>query len=67
VARGMATKEVALSSAAVDAGNHVISGVGRPIIPLSITNLRVTLLLLQPVDKPPTGCVGRVLLPCVLF
>jgi hypothetical protein len=47
-----------LSSAAVDVGNHVISGVGRPIIPLSIANQRVTLLLLQPVDKPPTGCVG---------
>jgi hypothetical protein len=47
-----------LSSAAVDVGNHVISGVGRPIIPLSIANQRVTLLLLQPVDKPPAGCVG---------
>jgi hypothetical protein len=44
-----------------------ISGAGRPIITLSITNQRVTLLLWQPVDKPPTGCVGRVLPPCVLF
>ena len=31
------------------------------------TNQRVTLLLLQPVDKPPTGCVGRVSPPCVPF
>ena len=63
----MAKKEEALSSAAVDVGNHVISGVERPIIPLSITNQRVTLLLLQPVDKPPTGCMGRVLPACVPF
>ncbi len=31
------------------------------------TNQRVTLLLLQPVDRPSTGNVGRVSLPCVSF
>ena len=31
------------------------------------TNQRVTLLLLQPVDRPSTGGAGRVSLPCVSF
>jgi hypothetical protein len=31
------------------------------------TNQRVTLLLLQPVDRPSTGNVGRVSLSCVSF
>ena len=31
------------------------------------TNQRVTLLLLQPVDRPSTGTVGRVSLSCVLL
>jgi hypothetical protein len=31
------------------------------------TNQRVRLPLLQPVDRPSTGSVGRVSLPCVSF
>jgi hypothetical protein len=38
-----------------------------PLYHYRTTNQRVTLLLLQPVDRPSTGSAGRVSLPCVSF